>query len=95
MLPPVWRGQISLMAQAPEEFESALPAMYVDIALDGIIFHDPKGYADERLAYLRQLIRERGLRRERIGRDFAWRRKRFPGIGWFLEWEHTERRQLG
>ena len=87
MLPPAERGRISLLAKTPQEFEASLPALYLDIALDGIVLYDPDSYAQEKLARLRTLIDEKGLRRERVGRDMAWRWQEFPGFGWALEWE--------
>jgi hypothetical protein len=87
MLPPADRGRISLLAKTPQEFEAFLPALYLDIALDGIVLYDPEGYAQEKLAQLRALIGEKGLRRERVGRNLVWRWQEFPGFDWTLEWE--------
>jgi len=87
MLPPAERGRISLLAKTPQEFEASLPALYLDIALDGIVLYDPDGYAQEKLAQLRTLIGEKGLRREQVGRDLVWRWQEFPGFGWTLDWE--------
>jgi hypothetical protein len=44
MLPVAWRGQTAILAKAPEEFESYLTSLFLDIALDGIILHDSDGY---------------------------------------------------
>ncbi len=51
------------------------------------IDYDEEGYATERLAALKQLIADRGLRREQVGRDLVWKWDRFPGFEWALEWE--------
>ena len=91
MLPPADRGRISLLAKTPQEFESSLPALYLDIALDGIVLYDPDGYAREKLAQLRTLINEKGLRREQVGRNLVWQWQEFPGFGWTLEWEGAQR----
>jgi hypothetical protein len=85
VLPAAWRGRVSLMAKTPEEFETALSAVYLDIALDGVVLYDPQGYVGQKLTRLRELIRRKGLRRERVGEDFAWRWERFPGFNWSLE----------
>jgi len=89
MLPAAERGRISLLAKTPQEFESSLPALYLDIALDGIVLHDPERYIADKLVMLRQLIGEKGLRRERAGRDLVWRWQEFPGFGWAVEWERA------
>ena len=86
-LPAAGRGGISLLAKTPQEFEASLPALFLDIALDGIVLHDSDGYLHGKLAQLRRLIGAKGLRRERVGRDLVWQWQKFPGFGWALEWE--------
>jgi predicted nucleotidyltransferase len=87
MLPAAERGRISLLAKTPQEFEASLPALYLDIALDGIVLYDPELYIADKLVVLRKLIGEKGLRRERAGRELVWRWQEFPGFGWSVEWE--------
>jgi len=89
MLPPLHRGEASLLARTPEEFMSSLPDLYLDIALDGVVLHDKDGYMAERLRFLRTLIRRNGLRREKEGRDLIWRWEQPPGPDWSLEWEEA------
>ena len=89
MLSPLHRGEASLLAKTPDEFTAGLPDLYLDIALDGVILHDTDGYVAERLESLRTLIRRKGLRREKEGRDLIWRWEQPPGPGWSLEWEKT------
>ncbi|MBA3472010.1 MAG: nucleotidyltransferase domain-containing protein [Rubrobacter sp.] len=89
MLPPAYRGEISLLAKTPEEFMSNLPDLYLDIALDGVILHDTDDFMAERLRALKALIRRKGLRRERDGDDLIWRWRQFPSPDWSLEWEEA------
>jgi len=86
LLPEEWRGQVAILAKTPEELDSHLSALLLDIALDGRILYDTQNYMAERLAYLRSLIREQGLYRIQMGRDMAWHWKRPPGLDWSLEW---------
>jgi predicted nucleotidyltransferase len=86
-LPAHWRAKVAILGKTPEEFEAALPSLYLDIALDGIALYDPEDYATVRLARLRRLIEIRGLRREADRRDLAWHWQQFPGFNWSLEWE--------
>ncbi|GIV84819.1 MAG: hypothetical protein KatS3mg052_1826 [Candidatus Roseilinea sp.] len=72
LLPEAWRGRISLLAKTPQEFESRLPALYLDIALDGIVLFDRQNYITPRLDWLRRQIQTWGLVRRRIGRDLMW-----------------------
>jgi predicted nucleotidyltransferase len=89
ILPSKWRGRISILAKTPDEFESVLPSLYLEIALDGLILYDPKEYAAVQLQKLRRLIQAKDLRRERRGRDFIWKWGTFPGFGWSLSWKEA------
>jgi predicted nucleotidyltransferase len=89
-LPPHWRGRVALLAKTPEEFEARLPALYLDIAHDGVVLHDPTGYADRKLARIRQLREEAGLeRRERAG-ELIWDWTRPPAGPWKIEWDGVD-----
>jgi predicted nucleotidyltransferase len=89
LLPEAWRGRVSLLAKTPTEFEAHLPALYLDVALDGVVLYDTGNYVAQRLAYLRELLARRGLRRERAGGEMTWRWQQSPGPGWTLEWGRT------
>jgi predicted nucleotidyltransferase len=89
LLPVGWRGQVSLLSSTTAEFESHLSSLMLDIALDGIVLYGPEGYAAQRLAALKRLIANRGLYRERVGRDLIWKWERFPGSNWSLEWKEV------
>jgi predicted nucleotidyltransferase len=89
LVPAVWRGRVSILGKTPGEFESYLPPLWLDIALDGVILYDRKGFAEDRLNRLKRLIRHKGLVRDSIGRDLVWRWENFPGFDWSLGWEHT------
>jgi predicted nucleotidyltransferase len=89
MLPPTWRGRISILAKTPDEFEDALPSIYLEIALDGLILYDPEEFAAIQLQKLRCLIRSKDLRREKRGSEFIWQWGAFPGNGWSLGWEEA------
>jgi hypothetical protein len=89
LLPADWRGQVTILGKTPEEFTASLPPLFLDIALDGVVLHDPDGYLKEKLDRLKRLIAEQGLRREVVRRDMTWHWERFPGFGWSLQWEAT------
>lgn len=72
MLPPGPCDAISIIARTPSEFEASIPSLYLDIALDGQICFDPHGYAAQKLATLRRIIREQGLYRERGDAGDVW-----------------------
>lgn len=86
LLPPAWRGGVSILAKTPEQLRGAVASVYLDIALDGAILYDPRGFAAERLGALRRQIAELGLRRERTPEGFDWRWAKAPSSGWALSW---------
>ena len=81
--------QIILFAKTPQEFDTDVPSLWLDIALDGIMLYDPHGYAAERLGRLRRLLDRMGLIRERRGHDLIWRWRQFPGFTWSFTWEQA------
>ncbi len=85
MLPPEYRGEVSLLAKTPEEFMSNLPDLYLDIALDGIVLYDTGEYMAKRLRFLKALIQRKGLQREKEDGDLIWRQ--LTASNWSLEWE--------
>ena len=80
-------GAISVAARTSDEFASHVPSLYLDIALDGRVLHDPTGYAAERLSTLRRLIKEAGLYRERTQAGDVWRWEEPPRGDWVMSWE--------
>ncbi|MDR7475470.1 MAG: nucleotidyltransferase domain-containing protein [Armatimonadota bacterium] len=81
LLPPGCEA-ISLLPRTPEEFEDHLPSLYLDIALDGKILYDPRGYLAERLSHLRRLIEDLGLYREWTEEGHEWRWRKQPTGPW-------------
>jgi predicted nucleotidyltransferase len=86
LLPPEWQGRVSILAKTPEQFRGAVSSLYLDIALDGQILYDPRGFALARLQALRRRIEELGLSRERTPEGFDWRWERPPAGSWSLSW---------
>jgi uncharacterized protein len=80
-------GGVSVIGRTPLEFESHLPSLYLDIALDGQVLYDPVGYAAKRLATLRRLVEEAGLYREHTPAGDIWRWKEPPPGPWVMSWE--------
>jgi predicted nucleotidyltransferase len=81
------RIAVSILARTPQGFESHLPSLYLDIALDGQILYDPQEYAARKLATVHQLIGRLGLYRERTEAGDLWRWQQEPTTPWTLAWE--------
>jgi|SRR5581483_11138572 predicted nucleotidyltransferase len=86
------RAPVSVIARTRQEFESHLPSLYLDIALDGRILYDPTGYAAQRLAHLRRLIEEAGLYRQRTAAGDVWNWRKPPRGPWVMTWERIGER---
>jgi hypothetical protein len=86
ILPLGIRGSFSLLANSPGQFRGSVSSLYHDIALDGRILHDPRGFAAERFGALRRRMAELGLRRERTPEGFDWRWETTPPVPWTLFW---------
>jgi uncharacterized protein len=63
---------VSIIAHRQREFEASVPSLYLDIALDGRIMYDPRGYVAKRLATLQRIMHKRGLGRERTPDGDLW-----------------------
>lgn len=87
LLPADCRGEVSLLAKTPAEFEAHLPSLYLDIALDGRVLYDPRGYAEDRLVAIRRIMDRGGLYRVRGPAGDVWRWREQPSRPWVLEWE--------
>jgi predicted nucleotidyltransferase len=86
-LPDESRSAISILARTPKEFEKRLGSIYLDIALDGQILYDPRGYAAEWLGRIQRVVDHAGLYRERTDAGDLWKWKKPPTQPWVLEWE--------
>ena len=86
LLPPEWRGSISLLAKTPEQFRGSVASLFLDVALDGQVLYDPQGFAAARLDALRREIGRLGLRRERTPEGFDWLWRVPPAGPWSLSW---------
>jgi len=86
VLPHVPR-RVTIVAKTPREFTQTFPPLYLDLGLDARVLYDRDGFLSERLASIRQIIRQAGLRRVKRDGDLAWRWDKPPRRGWEITWE--------
>lgn len=86
ILPKKLPFQVSLLAKTVEEFERDFPAVYLDIATDGVILFDRDNYAQKKLHRIREIIQEAGLKRSRKDGALVWEWKEQPQVGWCIDW---------
>ena len=83
---PLTSRSVSILAKTPEQFHGAVSSLYLDVALDGQILYDPRGFAVSRLGALRRAIENLGLYREPVPEGFDWRWEKTPAASWSLSW---------
>ena len=83
-------GGVSFLAKTQIEFEEGFPSFYLDLALDGVILYDTGGYMEAKLERIKEIIKETGLKRERIPGGFFWDWKKYPGPDWEISWKGFE-----
>ena len=66
------------------------PIFYLDLALAGVILYDTDRYIEAKLRRIREIIKETGLKRERIPGGFFWDWKKYPGPDWEISWKGFE-----
>ncbi len=89
MIPKELPFRVSLYAKTLREFERDFPAIYLDIATDGIILFDKDNYAQKKLQQIRKIIQEAGLRRIRRFGSLVWEWQDQPQMGWGIDWSGT------
>ncbi len=83
---PAQSAGVSMVAKTRGEFETTFPALYLDLAVDGIVLYDPEGYMQEKLREIRRIVKEAGLRRTRRGNDVIWSWRQAPQGRWRIDW---------
>jgi hypothetical protein len=88
MLPADLEMSVQLVVYSRERFLRNFPSFYLDLGLDAKVLLDTDGFLEERLARIREIIREANLARERLGKDWhwAWTDGRWRGR-WEITWE--------
>lgn len=86
MIPKELPFQVSIYSKTVKEFERDFPAIYLDIATDGIILFDKDRYAQNKLHRIKEIIQEADLRRIRRFGSLIWRWEGQPEIGWGIDW---------
>jgi len=81
--------ELSLLSRTPEEFETDVRPLYLDLALDARVLFDRDGYLAGRLFRLRELVRLAKLRRRP---DLFWEWEEPPTRpDWAITWEGVQR----
>ncbi len=78
--------QINFIAKTPEEVEHNLTPLLLEICVDGICL-----YGDEYFEHYRQrglrALKQSGLKRKRVGKEWYWQFDEIPKKNWELTWE--------
>jgi len=80
-----FKEKIAIICKTKEEIMKDIVPLYLDLALDGIILYD-NGFMTERLEEIRQLLKEKGLRRIKLKGELLWEWEKQPPKNWELKW---------
>lgn len=86
MVPKEFPFQISILPKTIKEFEKDFPAIYLDIATDGIILFDRDDYIHKKLQKIKGIIQEAGLKRIKKLNSIIWLWEDRPHLGWRIDW---------
>jgi predicted nucleotidyltransferase len=88
LIPRELGTRISILAKTKDEFERLLLPVYLDIATDGVILFDPRGYLEEMFVRIRDLLKREGLERKLLHHAWTWVWKKSRGRrDWELDWQ--------
>jgi len=79
-------GSISFVAKTPEEVETNLTPLMLDICVDGICLYGDSFFDEYRQKAL-DALQQAGLRRRRLAGTWMWVFPRMPTVNWDLSWE--------
>ncbi|MFN3981418.1 MAG: nucleotidyltransferase domain-containing protein [Caldilinea sp.] len=77
--------RLSLIAKTPEELQTGLSPLVVDICTDGICLYGEAHFHDLRSRAM-QALEDAGLQRRRLGGTWMWMLPSLPGKEWAVTW---------
>ncbi len=79
---------VSILSRRIDEFESSLRPIYLDIARDSIVLHDPEGYLSKKIREIKRIIRKKDLVTKMKRGKWIWEWESPPPAGsWAVDWE--------
>ena len=78
--------RINTISKTPKEMEINLTPFLLEVFNDGICLHGHKYFNKYKVKILK-ILKESGLKRIRIGREWYWVFKKIPTKEWELSWE--------
>lgn len=78
--------EINFIAKTPEEVEANLTPLMLDICVDGICLYGEEYFENYRQRGFRAL-KQSGLKRKRVGKEWYWHFTGAPKKNWELTWE--------
>lgn len=75
--------RVNIIAKTPEQIATNLTPLLLDICVDGVCLYGA-GYFEQ---LRRKALKQSGLTRKRMGRDWYWHFEKIPKKEWELTWE--------
>lgn len=78
--------EINFIAKTPEEIKINLTPLMLEICVDGICLYGEEYFDNYRKRGLHAL-KQSGLRRKRVGKEWYWQFEEIPKNNWELTWD--------
>jgi len=81
-----FKEKFCIIAKTPGEVFKDFPPLFLDLGVDGIILFDRDDFFKKAQAKIRDIIRQAGLQRKRVNREYYWEWQKPPKKGWEITW---------
>lgn len=78
--------RINTIAKTPEEVESNLTPLLLEICVDGICLYGA-GYFEPYRKKAINALNQSGLKRRKVGQEWRWQFEKIPAREWEMTWE--------
>lgn len=78
--------RVNTIAKTPEEFRKNLTPLVLEVCVDGICLYGKKYFEAYRQKAL-SALKQSGLSRKQVGKEWYWHFERVPKKEWELTWE--------
>ena len=78
--------RINTVSKTPEEVARNLTPLLLEICVDGVCLYGGDYFEPYRKKAL-EALRQSGLKRKRVGKEWYWQFEKVPEEGWEIDWE--------
>lgn len=78
--------RVNTISKTPEEVDMNLTPLLLEICVDGICLYG-RNYFEPYRRKANKLLKDAGLKRKRVGKEWYWQFEKMPQSEWDLSWE--------